>query len=181
MTDLLNSFTWLDYAIAIPIIIAIAKGFWRGLILEAASFFGLILGFIGGIIFLSQVKDFLQNYIQLGNTALTVVAFITILLAIMLAISLIAKLVDYLFEIANLSFVNRLGGAAFGFISSFIIIGLLLLVLNSFMPNLMTDSLKAQSYLYDPMTIMIPQILDILGLEEIEELLSPQTLSNINI
>jgi membrane protein required for colicin V production len=180
MEDILQSFNWLDIAIVVPIVIAIAKGAWRGLIMEAASFIGLFLGVIGGILFMDQIKTLLDNFLEMSETGLTILAFIIIFVTIILGVSLVAKLADYIFEVAQLSWLNRLGGAAFGFVSSFLIVGLLILLLNrvdsSF--QIIPEKTKRESVFYAPISVIIPKILDVLGLEEIEELLHPKTLTD---
>lgn len=176
----LSTLNWLDIIIAIPIVIAMVKGAWRGLILEAASFIGLVGGIIAGVLFLDQIRDFLQTFLQLNETYLSVIAFIIIFSCVVLGVSLIGKLATKLFEIAALGIINRIGGLLFGFISSFLLVGLGVLLVekvdNAF--NILPNDVKEESVLYKPVSYVIPQVLDVFDMYEWQEILHPSAIFN---
>lgn len=176
----LSTLNWLDIIIAIPIVIAMVKGAWRGLILEAASFLGLIGGIVAGVLFLDQIRSFLQTFLQLDETYLSVIAFIIIFSCVVLGVSLIGKLATKLFQIAALGILNRIGGLLFGFISSFLLVGLGLLMLekvdNVF--NILPNETKETSVLYEPISFVIPKVLDALNMYEWQEILHPSAIFN---
>lgn len=176
----LSTLNWLDIVIAIPIVIAMVKGAWRGLILEAASFLGLIGGIIAGVLFLDQIRSFLQTFLQLNETYLSVIAFIIIFSCVVLGVSLLGKLATKLFQIAALGILNRIGGLLFGFISSFLLVGLGILMLekvdNVF--NILPNDTKETSVLYEPISFVIPQVLDVLDMYEWQEILHPSAIFN---
>ncbi|MGB1295969.1 MAG: CvpA family protein [Flavobacteriales bacterium] len=176
--DKLSSVNWLDVVIAIPIIIAMAKGAWRGLILEVASFLGLIGGIVAGVLFLDQIRNFLQTFLQLNETYLSIIAFIIIFSCVVLGVSLLGKLATKLFEIAALGILNRLGGLLFGFISSFLLVGLGILMLEkvdvSF--NILPNEIKEASLFYEPISLVIPQLLDVFNMYEWQEILHPSAI-----
>lgn len=176
----LSTLNWMDIIIIIPIVIAMAKGAWRGLILEAASFLGLIGGIIAGILFLDQIRNFLQTFLQLDETYLSVIAFIIIFSCVVLGVSLLGKLATKLFQIAALGILNRIGGLLFGFISSFLLVGLGILMLekvdNVF--NIIPNDVKKESVLYEPISFVIPQVLDAFNMYEWQEILHPSAIFN---
>lgn len=178
----LSTLNWMDIIIIIPIVIAMAKGAWRGLILEAASFLGLIGGIIAGILFLDQIRNFLQTFLQLNETYLSVIAFIIIFSCVVLGVSLLGKLATKLFQIAALGILNRLGGLLFGFVSSFLLVGLGILMLekvdNVF--NIVPNEVKEESVLYKPISFVIPQVLDAFNMYEWQEILHPSAIFNID-
>lgn len=176
----LSTLNWLDIVIAIPIVIAMAKGAWRGLILEAASFLGLIGGIVAGVLFLDQIRSFLETFLQLNETYLSVIAFIIIFSCVVLGVSLLGKLATKLFEIAALGILNRIGGLLFGFVSSFLLVGLGILMLekvdNVF--NIIPNETKETSVLYEPISFVIPKVLDALNMYEWQEILHPSAIFN---
>ena len=178
----LSTLNWMDIIIIIPIVIAMAKGAWRGLILEAASFLGLIGGIIAGILFLDQIRNFLQTFLQLDETYLSVIAFIIIFSCVVLGVSLLGKLATKLFQIAALGILNRIGGLLFGFVSSFLLVGLGILMLekvdNVF--NIIPNEVKEESVLYQPISFVIPQVLDAFNMYEWQEILHPSAIFNID-
>ncbi len=178
--DNLSSLNWLDIIIAIPIVIAMIKGAWRGLILEAASFLGLIGGIIAGILFLDQIRDFLQTFLQLNETSLSVIAFVIIFSCVALGINLLGKLATKLFQAAALGILNRIGGLIFGFISSFLLVGLGVLMLEKVdrMFHILPTEVKEQSVLYEPISFVIPKVLDTFNMYEWQEILHPSALFN---
>jgi len=176
----LSTLNWLDIIIAIPIIGAMIKGAWRGLILEAASFLGLIGGIVAGILFLDKIRDFLQTILQLNETYLSVIAFIIIFASVVLGVSLLGKLATKLFQIAALGILNRIGGLLFGFVSSFLLVGLGVLMLEKLDRgfHILPEKVKEESVLYEPISYVIPQVLDVFDMYEWQEILHPSAIFN---
>ncbi len=176
----LSTLNWLDIIIAIPIIGAMIKGAWRGLILEAASFLGLIGGIVAGILFLDKIRDFLQTILQLNETYLSVIAFVIIFASVVLGVSLLGKLATKLFQIAALGILNRIGGLLFGFVSSFLLVGLGVLMLEKLDRgfHIIPEKVKEESILYEPISYVIPQVLDVFDMYEWQEILHPSAIFN---
>jgi len=91
---------------------------------------------------------------------------------------LLGKLATKLFEIAALGILNRLGGLLFGFISSFLLVGLGILMLEkvdvSF--NILPNEIKETSLFYEPISLVIPQLLDVFNMYEWQEILHPSAI-----
>ncbi|MGB0428522.1 MAG: CvpA family protein [Flavobacteriales bacterium] len=173
----LSAFNWLDFLIAIPIAIYMIKGFQKGLVHALASFAGLILGVFGAMLFLDQIRNYLQDHLQLSQSMLTIIAFLIIFSCIVLAVKLLGKILTNLFKAVALGFVNRLAGLIFGFITSFLVVGLAVYALNNVDERfkLLSPETKSESKLYKPVLSVMPKVLSILDMYEWKKILNPNT------
>ncbi|MGB1218677.1 MAG: CvpA family protein [Flavobacteriales bacterium] len=173
----LSAFNWLDFLIAIPIAIYMIKGFQKGLVHALASFAGLILGVFGAMLFLDQIRNYLQDHLQLSQSVLTIIAFLIIFSCIVLAVKLLGKILTNLFKAVALGFVNRLAGLIFGFITSFLVVGLAVYALNNVDERfkLLSPETKSESKLYKPVLSVMPKVLSILDMYEWKKILNPNT------
>jgi membrane protein required for colicin V production len=118
----------------------------RGLVREIFSFLAIILGFIGASYGYSYAAKWLGKWIENEFFALTL-GFLILLIVISLLISLLGRLLSGLVKKAHLSWADRAGGAAFGFLKAVLLVAILSLVLTAFLPpksKILTDSKVVQ-------------------------------------
>ena len=122
----------IDIILAIPLIWGAIIGFKKGLILELASLVGLILGMFGALKFSNLTAEKLNQYVEVSTEWIGLLSFLLTFVAIVIAVFLLAKVLDKMLKIIALGFVNRLLGLLFGLIKY----GLILSVLLYFFMNL---------------------------------------------
>jgi len=105
---------WLDIAILIIIIIPTLIGLKFGIIKIVISLIGLIVGVILAGRYYRELAGAL-TFISNSGIA-NVIAFAVIFIGIMVIASVLASLVKWVVSAVLLGWVNRLGGAFFGFI-----------------------------------------------------------------
>ncbi len=133
---------WLDIIIAVSLVVPIFTGLKQGLIKAALSLAGLIVGVILASNFYQQLGS-VMGFISNEDIA-NVVAFIIILVVVMIVANVVAALLKFTAKVAMLGWVDRLGGAIFGFLMGAIFMGALLATLvNYFGTGLVTDSFLA--------------------------------------
>jgi len=123
---------WLDVVILIPILLALWRGFKRGLILELATLVGLALGIYAGLHFSYYASDLLQSKLEIESEHLPILSFAVTFLVVVIAVFLLGKALERIVKMIALSFFNKLAGALFSVTKVAIIIALLLVIFDRF-------------------------------------------------
>ncbi len=157
---------YFDIIIGILLIFALIKGFKNGLIIEFASLAALVLGVFGAIKFSALTQEWLLRYWQ--NDYINIVAFFITFILIVIAVHLLAKILDSLVKAVALGFINRVLGAAFALLKYGFILSVLLAVFASFDKtwNIIPQETKDSSYLYQPLSNFAPKIFPYLNFNE---------------
>jgi len=122
---------WLDIVIIVLIAIATLIGLRIGIIKAVLSFAGVIIGVIlAGRYYLALSEQL--TFIPQANLA-KIVAFALILIGIMLIAGILAALLKWIVSAILLGWVNRLGGAVFGFVLGAIFCSALLAIWAKFL------------------------------------------------
>jgi membrane protein required for colicin V production len=144
----------LDWIIVAIMAVGFVAGFIKGVIQQAFSLGGLVLGVICGTLLYKPFADLLQGFLKMNDKTACIVAFIVILLVVPIVFGLLGKLLSKLVHAASLGFVDRLLGSAFGLFKFLLIIGLFikLLVITGLQDNLVDKAERKQSKLYVPVS-----------------------------
>jgi membrane protein required for colicin V production len=121
----------------------------RGLVREIFSFLAVILGFIGASYGYTYAAKWLGKWVESEFFALTL-GFLILLIVISLIISLLGRFLSGLVKKVHLSWADRIGGAAFGFLKAILLVAIVSLVLTAFLPpksKILSDSKVAPAAL----------------------------------
>lgn len=142
----------LDWVIVSILGIGFVTGFIKGVIKQAFSLGGLILGIVCGTLLFRPFAGFLQNILNMSDQTARIVAFVIILLVVPILCGLLGKLLSKLVHAASLGFVDRLIGALFGLVKFIIFMGLVILLLEitGLGDRIVNNEEKKQSQLYVP-------------------------------
>ena len=113
--------SWLDIVLLVVLGLATLFGLKTGLIKTVLSLAGMIIGVIlagNYYVVLSERLTFITN-----EGLARIVAFAIILIGIMIIASILARFLKWATSLVLLGWVNRLGGAVFGFIMAGILCG----------------------------------------------------------
>ncbi len=150
---------WLDIVITVALIIPIFTGLKQGLVKAALSLAGLIVGVILASNFYEQlagVLGFISNE-DIANVA----AFIIILVVVMIIANVVAALLKFTAKAVMLGWIDRLGGAVFGFLMGAIFMGAILASLVKFFGT----GLASESWLAGILLDKFPLVLALLPSE----------------
>jgi membrane protein required for colicin V production len=118
--------------------------------------------------FSAVVSTWAAQYISVSDQALKIISFALILVAVFIILGLIGKLLEGVFQLVMLGWLNRLLGVVFALLKAFVIIGILILVFNSLndtfnivKPSVMSDSVL-YPYISKAANEIFPYIKDIL-------------------
>jgi membrane protein required for colicin V production len=144
---------WLDIIIIIALIVPIFTGLMQGLIKAALSLAGIIVGVVLASNFYEDFAGVL-GFISNEDVA-NIVAFIIILLLVFIIANVIAFFLRATISALTLGWIDRVGGAVFGFVMGAIVISAMLAtVVKFFGEGIVTDSALA-GFLLDKFPIIL--------------------------
>jgi len=100
----------IDIVFAVLIVIAIIKGFQKGLIVALFSIIAFIIGIAAALKLSAVVAGYLQHNMSVSARWLPFISFAIVFLGVVLLVRLGAKLIEKTFQMAMLGWVNRIGG-----------------------------------------------------------------------
>lgn len=104
---------FLDLALIIILILAIVKGYQRGLIVGVFSFVAIIIGLAAAMKLSTVVSGYIGETVKVSDEWLPVISFAVVFILVVLLIRLGANMIQKTVEISMLGWVNRLGGVLF--------------------------------------------------------------------
>jgi membrane protein required for colicin V production len=155
---------WIDFIIIAVLGFGLIQGFIDGLIIEIAKLAALILGVWGAIHFSGWTAEKLSGWFDMQTTWTGIVAFAITFVVIVIGINLLGKLLDTVFRAVALGFAVKSLGAIFGAIKTALILSVIFVFLNSidekrhFLPSATIE----KSYLYNPISDLVPSIFPVL-------------------
>jgi membrane protein required for colicin V production len=103
----------LDIVFVVLLMLAIIKGYQRGLIVGVFSFVSVIIGLAAAMKLSAVAAVYLGDNINVSGEWVPVIAFAVVFLIVVLLVRLGANLIQRTVEISMLGWVNRLGGIVF--------------------------------------------------------------------
>lgn len=103
----------LDIVLIVVLILAIIKGYQRGLIVGVFSFVAIIIGLAAAMKLSTMVSEYIGEAIKVSDEWLPVISFAVVFIVVVLLIRLGANMIQKTVEISMLGWVNRLGGILF--------------------------------------------------------------------
>lgn len=143
---------YLDVFLGGLILYGTVKGFFKGLIIEAASLIALLCGTLGALLFANRVGDLLTNYFEFETIPPAGIIFALVFIAIIILVNLLAHFLTKIVKLAALGVVNRILGAIFGGAKFALILSALLLLVDqfSFLFQFFDTIILEESLLYQP-------------------------------
>ena len=143
----------LDIILLICFIPAIFQGLRKGFIAQAVSIISIIAGIWASARFANIISEWVASYITASEQVLKVVAFALILVVVFLVLAAFGKMLEGMFKLVMLGWLNKLLGLIFALLKAAIITGLLIMAFSSL--NATFDIVKpevlGQSVLYTPL------------------------------
>lgn len=122
---------WLDIIICIVLLIGLYKGYLNGFFVELTSLIALIAAIYGAIYFSNFAGDWLREQVHWDDVYITIASFIITFLVIIFVITYVGKLITKVVKTVQLSFINKLAGAAFGLVKMAFLASVILMFINS--------------------------------------------------
>ncbi|MGI4756957.1 MAG: CvpA family protein [Janthinobacterium lividum] len=133
----------LDWIFAVTLAVSTVTAFLRGLILSIVSLAGLVAGVFAAAFYASRVSPYLLRWF--GSLPFArVAAFVLILVSVCLLAALLGRLLRRMCSLVGLGILDRLAGAAFGFLRGVLLLAGLVVPLT---PYLQTFTVARSSVL----------------------------------
>ncbi len=120
---------WIDWVFLAVLLVSMIAGIHRGLIRTVFSLAGVIVGFVAASREGGGVALVCENWMR--REAAQVCGFVIVFLAVVVVFALVAWLLRKILKGLALSWLDRLLGAAIGFVRAALILGVAALVLES--------------------------------------------------
>ncbi len=151
----------IDIAFIIVMIIAIFKGFGKGLIVGIFSVVAFIIGLAAAIKLSAVVASYLEKDVTSLNKWLPVISFLLVFIVVALLVSLGARLIKKTVDVAMLGWLDSLGGVVFYMVIYTIIFSVLLFF--AVKVSLISADAIAESHVYKYIAPWGPDVIDYLG------------------
>ena len=153
----MNLFDWI---LLVPLLYGFYSGFTKGLILELFSLIALILGVYGALYFSSFTFALIADYVEIYSVYLNLVSYGLTFLAIVIAVSLIGRLLTLFVKMVALGFINRMMGALFGVIKVLLMLSVVILVFDGLNKQfgLVKEETLNNSLLYTPIRTQVQNL-----------------------
>ena len=153
----------LDIILIGLLVIGGIRGFKKGIILEVAGLFGLLLAVFGAFQFIDWGVKFIGRFGELNAGLVTVIAFVAIFLAIFMAVYLIGWLAKATVHITPFGIIDSILGMIVGVFKWSFLISLLFYIMLLFDWN--PDHEQFQNSEVMPyVVILAPYFLDLIGM-----------------
>jgi membrane protein required for colicin V production len=107
----------------------VINGFRKGFIISLATIVALVIGIWAAIHFSNYFDEFLLRNLNTGGKWIPLISFSVTFLLVMIAVFLIAKMVEKLIDLVGMGFLNRLGGALLGLVKGALLASIILFIL----------------------------------------------------
>lgn len=151
----------LDVIVAIILILAIIKGYQRGLIVGVFSLLAIIIGLAAAIKLSAVVAGYIGKAVKLSDQWLPIISFAVVFFIVLLLVRLGAKAIQRTVEIGMMGWINRLGGIVF-YIAIYITI-LSIVLFYADQMNLLQPETKQKSITYTYIQPLGPKAIDAIG------------------
>ncbi len=132
---------WVDWLLIVILIISVASGFAAGFIRIAIGFAALILGFLFASWFHGVAGGWIMPYLS-SKALANFLGFVMIFAAMLALGALIASVVQRMFKIVGLSWLDRLMGGVFGVVRGVLVLAVAALLISAFFPRSMPGAVS---------------------------------------
>lgn len=151
----------IDIVFAILIVLAIYKGYSRGLIVALFSFIAVTLGLAAALKLTTVTALYAQEHWSIHTRWLPVLCFIALFLGVVFTVRLGATLIQKLVEAAMMGWINKLGGIILYSAIFITVYSILLWIANQL--YWLSPEMKMQSVVYPYIEHLGPAVMNVWG------------------
>ncbi|MDG1037338.1 MAG: CvpA family protein [Polaribacter sp.] len=169
-----------DIIIAALLLFGLVRGIMKGLFIEVASLVALIAGVYGAIHFSYFASNFLKEYVSFQQEYISLASFAITFVVIIVAITLLGKVLTKIANFASLGIINKILGGVFGVLKIGLILSIIFIFfgkMNETIPFVKKETLE-ESILYSSVKKIAPTIFPSIVKEEKQD---KSLLDNIEI
>jgi membrane protein required for colicin V production len=150
-----------DIVIVIFILFGAYAGYKEGFLLELFSLLGILLGVLGGFKLMGWAMVFLSDKFNVDKKVLPYIAFAVVFIGIVIAVSLLGKMLKLSLDKSFLGKVDQVAGAGLGLIKTIFMLSVTLWILEALKVDL--DKWTEDSFLYGFVASFAPKTTSWIG------------------
>ncbi len=150
-----------DIIALILLVMAVYKGFRKGLVVAVFSLFAFIIGLAAALKLSAVAANYIGEAISFSQKWLPFVAFFLVFLIVVLLVKLGAVIVEKLVNVVMLGWVNRLGGILFFILIYFFIYSIVLFYAAQL--GVLKPTVTDNSFAYNLIAPLAPAIMEGIG------------------
>ena len=112
----------IDIVLGCLLLYGLVRGFWNGFFIEIASLLSLILGIYLALKFSSFAQVFISSHVSWSPNTIQITAFALTFIAVIVALSILAKFMTTVAKFAGMGLINKFAGAFFGLLKTLLLI-----------------------------------------------------------
>ena len=125
---------WLDYVLLIIIGVSIVHGLAHGALRMLTSFFSLVLGIYGAVLWHGNVAVLARSHFDISPFTSEIIGYVAIFLLIFAAIEIAGQRIIGFVQLVNMNWLDRLAGGILGPLLGMVFAGLNILLLTALLP-----------------------------------------------
>ena len=139
---------------------AVFQGLRKGFIAQAISIISIIAGIWASAHFAEMASAWVAQYITASEQVLKLVSFALILIVVFLVLAAIGKILEGMFNLVSLGWLNKLLGLIFALIKTGLLVGLGIMAFASINEtfNLVQEAVLNESVLYPPLKGLVFEV-----------------------
>ncbi len=153
---------FIDVVVLIVVVLALFKGFSKGLIMALFSTLALVIGLAAAVKFSAVAAPAIRSSLGIDGQFVPVISFLAIFIGVILVIKFAGKALEKTLETASIGFINRVSGSALYLLLYLAITSVLFYYIEK-MGLINEDTIKT-SVTWDWITPWGPAVLDGIGL-----------------
>ena len=103
---------FLDLVFAVFLVIAVFKGYTKGMVVALFSIFAFIAGIAAAMKLSATVATYLEKNVNVSTQWLPVISFLVVFLGVVIIVRMGAKFIEKTMDLVLLGWLNRIGGIA---------------------------------------------------------------------
>lgn len=150
-----------DIGLLVFILIGAYAGFKEGFLMELFSLLGILLGVLGGFKLMGWAMVLLSDRFNVDKKVLPYIAFAVVFIGIVIAVSLLGKMLKLSVDKSFLGRVDQVAGAVLGLIKTTFMLSVTIWILDALKVDL--DRWGKNSFLYDYVAGFAPKTTEWIG------------------
>ncbi len=148
----------IDIILVVLLVLAVIKGFTRGLIVGIFSFVAIVVGLAAALKLSAVVAGYMEENTGISRTLLPVLSFALVFIGVVLLIRLGARMIQAATEAVTLGWINRLGGIVLYVLIYLLVYSVLLFYAAEL--HIIGEEMIANSVVYPYVQPLGPKVID---------------------
>jgi membrane protein required for colicin V production len=133
-TPMTESLNWVDWLLLAFLAASVISGFFEGFVRIVIGFMALVLGFLFASWFHGVAGGWVEPYVS-SRTFAGFLGFLLIFVGMLVLGALVSWVIQKIFKIVGLTWLDRMVGGAVGVIRGVVVLGIIALLASAFFPK----------------------------------------------